>query len=202
MEILRFEEAPTNAPKRKKSSRSFIALGFVATLFGVSTAFASSTITINNDAPIALGQGVSVFTTCDKFIGVNPVTALDSDLSKFKLTSVAIGTNYEPPRPPTPPDNYFIDSSCVGTNFVVKFYNSESPTPTTPIDVCAYNADPIPTLIYDISVSDVASGKYACDSSGVYFQVKETSHSVIFGKSITPDFFDHISIETTTEDKF
>lgn len=202
MEILRFEEAPTSAPKRKKSSRSFIALGFVATLFGVSTAFASSTITINSDRPIALGQGVSVFTTCDKFIGVNPVTALDSDLSKFKLTEVTIGTNYEPPSPPTPPDDYLIDPSCVGTNFVVKFYDSESGTPTTPINICATDGATPPVPIYDISVSNVAVGKYVCASSGVYFQVKETSHSIIFGKSIAPDFFDHISIETTTEDKF
>jgi hypothetical protein len=192
MEILRFEEAPTNAPKRKKSSRSFIALGFVATLFGVSTAFASSTITINNDAPIALGQGVSVFTTCDKFIGVNPVTALDSDLSKFKLTSVAIGTEYvsDPDVPIADRDNYFIDSSCNGTNFVVKFYQSPS---TIPVNIC--------TDDYKVTVPSAGS-KYLCTSSGIYFEVSTTQHPILFGASIAPDFFDHISIETTIDNKF
>jgi hypothetical protein len=186
MEILRFEEAPTGAPKRKKSSRSFIALGFVATLFGVSTAFASSTITINSNTPIALGHGVSVFTTCDKFIGVNPVTELDSDLSKFKLTEVTIGTDYEPASPPVPPDNYNISTDCDGTNFVVKFYQSPL---TTPVDIC--------TNDYKVTVPS-AGTDYICTASGIYFKVKATRHPILFGESIAPDFFDHISIETTS----
>jgi hypothetical protein len=184
MEILRFEEAPTSAPKRKKSSRSFIALGFVATLFGVSTAFASSTITINSDVPIALGQGVSVFTTCDKFIGVNPVTALDTDLSKFKLTEVTIGTDFVA-TPPTA-DNYNISADCNGTNFVVKFYQSPS---TTPVNIC--------TDTYKVTVP-TAGTDYVCTSSGIYFKVSTTRHPILFGESIAPDFFDHISIETTS----
>ena len=186
MEILRFEEAPTSAPKRKKSSRGFIALGFVATLFGVSTAFASSTITINDNTEIALGQGVSVFTTCDNFIGVNPVTELDSDLSKFKLTEVTIGTNYEPAVPATPPALYTIAPECLGTNFVVKFYQSPSPTP---VDVC--------TDAYKVTVPS-AGTDYICTTSGIFFKVSAISHPILFGESIAPDFFDHISIETTS----
>ena len=52
MQILRFEDAPEVAPKRKKSSAGWIGLGLVAALFGVSTAFASSAITINADKSI------------------------------------------------------------------------------------------------------------------------------------------------------
>lgn len=192
MEILRFEEAPTSAPKRKKSSRGFIALGFVATLFGVSTAFASSTITINSNTPIALGQGVSVFTTCDNFIGVNPVTALDATLLNFSLTEVTIGTDFVA-TPPTL-DDYNISADCVGTNFVVKFYNSDLIPATTPIDVCGDYAAGKP-----FGVSVPSADEFICTSSGVYFKVKNTRHPILFGASITPDFFDRISIETTSD---
>ncbi|CAB4616309.1 MAG: hypothetical protein F2589_04660 [Actinobacteria bacterium] len=66
MEILRFNEAESNTPKRKKSSRGMIALGLVATLFGVGSALASSTISINSGDPINVGQGVSLVTACDE----------------------------------------------------------------------------------------------------------------------------------------
>ena len=67
MQILRFEDAPEVAPKRKKSSAGWIGLGLVAALFGVSTAFASGTIAINGEAnsTINLAQGVVAITACD-----------------------------------------------------------------------------------------------------------------------------------------
>jgi hypothetical protein len=76
MEILRFEEAATTAPKRKKSSKSYLAVGFVATIFGLGSAFASNTIEINGSAPIALGQGVILVTACDTEVSVVPVTEM------------------------------------------------------------------------------------------------------------------------------
>jgi hypothetical protein len=76
MEILRFEEAATTAPKRKKSSKSYLAVGFVATIFGLGSAFASNTIEINDSAPIALGQGVILVTACDTEVSVVPVTEM------------------------------------------------------------------------------------------------------------------------------
>jgi hypothetical protein len=76
MEILRFEEAATSAPKRKKSSKSYLAVGFVATIFGLGSAFASNTIEINGSAPIALGQGVILVTACDTEVSVVPVTEM------------------------------------------------------------------------------------------------------------------------------
>ena len=71
MEILRFEDAEKSAPNRKKSARGMFIVGLVATLFGVGTAFASTTITINSDEPIDVGQGVSAVSACDDNIKIN-----------------------------------------------------------------------------------------------------------------------------------
>jgi len=76
MELLRFDDAGSNSPRRKKSSRGMLAVGLVATLFGISSAFASSTISINSNAPIALGQGVSAVTACDESISLSPSTSM------------------------------------------------------------------------------------------------------------------------------
>jgi len=70
MEILRFEDAEKSAPNRKKSARGMFIVGLVATLFGVGTAFASTTITINSDQPIDVGQGVSEITRCDDAVNI------------------------------------------------------------------------------------------------------------------------------------
>ena len=72
MEILRFEEAAPVAPKRKKSSKGYIALGLVATVFGLGSAFASSTIAINTNNQISLGQGIATVAGCDSAITVTP----------------------------------------------------------------------------------------------------------------------------------
>jgi hypothetical protein len=76
MQILRFEEAATTAPKRKKSSKGYLTAGFVATIFGLGSAFASNTIEINGSTPIALGQGVILVTACDTEVSVVPVTEM------------------------------------------------------------------------------------------------------------------------------
>jgi hypothetical protein len=76
MEILRFDDAGSSTPQRKKSSKGMLVVGLVATLFGISSAFASSTIQINGDAPIALGQGVTAVTACDTSISVDPLTTM------------------------------------------------------------------------------------------------------------------------------
>lgn len=191
MEILRFEEAPTSAPQRKKSSRGFIALGFVATLFGVSTAFASSTITINSNTPIALGQGVSVFTTCDTKIGVEPVTELKDDLSSFGFNKLKIGTTYNGDNQYLINNAPAVDGGCIDTDFVVKFYDSQAVSPTTPVDVCTGKGFQ--------SVSGTTSGtSFVCRDNAIYFRVAQTSHEIIFDGTSPADFFDHISIETAS----
>ena len=81
MEILRFNEAESTTPKRKKSSRGMIALGLVATLFGVGSALASTTIQINSGGAVDVGQGVSTVTACDSTIDIQFASALKSDKS-------------------------------------------------------------------------------------------------------------------------
>jgi len=74
MEILRFDGQSGISAQGKKSSKGMLAIGLVATLFGFGSAFASSTITINSNAPIALGQGVTAVTACDENISIAPTT--------------------------------------------------------------------------------------------------------------------------------
>jgi hypothetical protein len=121
MEILRFEQAPADAPKRKKSSRSFLALGLVATLFGVSTAFASSTIAINSDNKVDLGQGVVTVSGCDTDIGFKPVTKLSADATKFQVTSFIIGYEYSPGK------GLIDTTACAGKTFKVTLYKDKVP---------------------------------------------------------------------------
>jgi hypothetical protein len=69
-----------------------LVVGLVATLFGISSAFASSTITINGAAPIALGQGVTAVTACDTAISLVPTTemSVETGTPTFFMTSLAI----------------------------------------------------------------------------------------------------------------
>ena len=198
MEILRFEEASTSAPKRKKSSKGYLAVGLVATLFGVSSAFATNSITINNDQNISLGQGISTFTTCDSYIAVIPNTELNGDLETFGLTSVTIGALYDDKLPGTDPKHvpnteFRIDNSsgkCLNADFAVKFYDGEN----SPVDVCD-------TDIADfVNVTTAAGGatQSDCSANTIFFRVTATSHVINFGGESGTDFFDHISIETTT----
>ena len=92
MEILRFDDAGSTTPQRKKSSKGMLVVGLVATLFGISSAFASSTITINGAAPIALGQGVTAVTACDTAISLVPSTemSIETGTPTFFMTSLAI----------------------------------------------------------------------------------------------------------------
>jgi hypothetical protein len=93
MEILRFDESDVPAPKRKSASKGWLALGLVATLMGVGTAFASSTITIPT---VSLGQGVAQVTNCDENVNVSPeatgsVGEVGGDVKPvFRTTSIGI----------------------------------------------------------------------------------------------------------------
>lgn len=71
MEILRFDDVEGSSARRKNSSRGMIVVGLVATLFGIGTAFASTTITINSGDSVNVGQGVSQVAACDDNIGIS-----------------------------------------------------------------------------------------------------------------------------------
>ena len=184
MEILRFEEATTTAPKRKKSSKGYLTAGFVATLFGLGSAFAttSSSIQINNDAPISLGQGITAFTTCDSKIAVIPATTLNEARTTFGLTKVTIGATYNSDA------EYLINADpggCLGVDFVIKFYKDNN----LPLDVC--------TNFTGVTNATVGES-YKCFSDRIVFKVSQTSHDINFDGDDGTSFFDRISIETTS----
>lgn len=126
MEILRFEEATPTVPKRKKSSKGYLTAGFVATLFGLGSAFASSTIAINGNAPIALGQGVTLVTACDTAISISPSTAMsvEAGVPTFYMTSLQInGINAASPDAVT-------GIGCGGKIFDIQIFGTqEIPVP-------------------------------------------------------------------------
>ena len=197
MEILRFEEATTTAPKRKKSSKGYLTLGFVAALFSVGSAFATTTssININNRQPIALGQGITTFTTCDRKIAIIPTTSLNGDATDFVLDKVTIGAVY---GNGDDKNDYLINNGpvsasadgCFGVEFVIKFYLGTTGTPVNPCDTFE-------------EVDGLTDGvSYKCfptaGNSRVVFKVSDQSHELIFDGSVGTSFFDRISIETTS----
>ena len=132
MEILRFEEATPTAPKRKKSSKGYLTIGFIATVFGLGSAFASSTIAINGNAPIALGQGVTLVTACDTAISVVPITEMIVEaapvgptfyMTELKINGIdAAATNAD-------------GEGCGGVTFDVQIYDGSN----TPYSCAALN---------------------------------------------------------------
>ena len=126
MEILRFDESDVPAPKRKSASQGWLALGLVATLMGVGTAFASSTITIPT---VSLGQGVAQVTNCDDHVSVSPeatgsvgLDAESKDVPVFRTTSIQISNV----------DGFISETKpgCAGQDFgiqVFKKYSSDKP---------------------------------------------------------------------------
>lgn len=115
MQILRFDESDVPAPKRKLASKGWLAIGVVATLMGVGTAFASSTITIPT---VSLGQGVAQVTNCDPRVIVSPEAtgsvSDDGETPMFRTTSVLISE---------------VSDSCSGADFglqVYKHFSSDS----------------------------------------------------------------------------
>jgi hypothetical protein len=166
MEILRFEEATPTAPKRKKSSKGYLAVGFVATIFGLGSAFASSTITINSSVPIALGQGVSLVAACDDQMRINPSTSMEvvDTEPTFYLTSLEIldvnGATA------TAASNGL---GCAGKYFDLQLFSATSTAYT-----CTQLLQPDETILPTVSYTDgVTSGTKTstCGSSKLSFQV-------------------------------
>ena len=197
MEILRFEEAAPTTPKRKKSSKGYITVGFVAALFSVGSAFATSTssIDINNRQPISLGQGITTFTTCDSKIAILPITKLNGTATDFVLDKVTIGARYGSD------DDYLINNGpvsatvdgCDGVDFVIKFYKG---TGGIPVNACTN---------FRLVTFATAGTSYKCftntespNNSRIIFKVSETSHNIEFTGVEDTSFFDRISIETTS----
>ena len=190
MEILRFEEAAPTTPKRKKSSKGYITVGFVAALFSVGSAFATTTssITVNGGQNIPIGQGITTFTTCDEFIAMLPVTKLNTTATDFVLDKVVVGAEYagqvkykinniSKTDPDTP--------GCGGVEFKVTFYKG-----VVKANVCAGNGFDTPIVTGGDSVS--------CSDSSIFFTVNgdHDSYDIQFDDTVGTGFFDRITLET------
>ena len=168
MEILRFEEATTTAPKRKRSSKGFLTLGFVAAVFGIGTAFASSTITINSSVPIALGQGVSVVAACDDAMDIVPSTSMEvvAEEPTFYLTSLGInGVNGATATAASE------GRGCGGKFFDLQLFSATS-TAYTCTQLLPPDAATTPTVAYTGGTSGTTGS--TCESSKLSFEVPIT----------------------------
>lgn len=204
MEILRFDNAESITPRRKKSSKGMLAVGLVATLFGISSAFASSTITINTTNTVDLAQGVVQVTGCDSKIGVQPVTELTKDetgTAIFAVTAVTIGYKYD-----ISTDGYIDTTECAGKALKIQFYKDIAGTPTalTCLQLTG-NADEVGTnLTGRVSVTQAGTSNatgFKCQNSAITFAVTHSQENINFiDPTLNPDAFDYITIESTQSD--
>jgi hypothetical protein len=204
MELLRFDDAGSNSPRRKKSSRGMLAVGLVATLFGISSAFASSTITINTNNTVDLAQGVVQVTGCDSKIGVQPVTELTKDetgTAIFAVTAVTIGYKYD-----TSTAGYIDTTECSGKALKIQFYKDIAGTPTAlTCSQLTGNVDEVGTnLSGKVSVTQSGTSSatgFKCQNSAITFAVTHTQENINFiNPTLNPDAFDYITIESTQAD--
>jgi len=204
MEILRFDNAESTTPQRKKSSKGMLAVGLVATLFGISSAFASSTITINTTNTVDLAQGVVQVTGCDSKIGVQPVTELTKDetgTAIFAVTAVTIGYKYD-----ISTDGYIDTTECSGKALKIQFYKDIAGTPTalTCLQLTG-NADEVGTLLTGkVSVTQAGTSNatgFKCQNSAITFAITHSQENINFiNPTLNPDVFDYITIESTQAD--
>lgn len=202
MQILRFDDEGVKAPNRKKSSRSLLILGLVGALFGISSAFASSTININGTNTIDLAQGVVSVTGCDAKIGVQPVTFLtkdDTGTAIFKVSSVTIGYKYNGTN-----DGWIDTTSCAGKQMKIQFYKDVAGTPTalTCSQLTGISDAVATTLSGKVTVTEANVGAaptaFKCQNSSIYFDVTHTQENINFiNPRLDPDAFDYITVEST-----
>ena len=188
MEILRFEEAATTAPKRKKSSKGYIALGLVATVFGLGSAFATSSISINGGV-IGLGQGVAKVTGCDPTITVTPHTSLIGAAGALKFATDYIDV--------TDIDSGITDPvtglGCQEKDFEVKFYDNFT-TPGAPVAVTCEQLK-FNKVVFQDNIG-VTATKQKCINNAVYFRIGEVGYRILVDNS-DPALFDNITLVST-----
>lgn len=183
MEILRFEQVPESAPKRKKSSRGFLALGLVAALFGISTAFASSTIDINGTANnVSLGQGIATVAGCDGGISVTPnkgVTGLKLDngaAPKFVLSNIVLEDVDTNPAGYTTPKS----QGCYGKDLQVQVFKKAASAGVPATQLSCTDLGAASTGLVDIEDTTSSHNLDSkCISGSIYFRVWSTAGSTV-----------------------
>jgi hypothetical protein len=172
MEILRFEEATSPAPKRKKSSKGFLTLSFVAVLFGVGSAFATTTVQINGGDGISLGQGVTLAAACDTEIDVVPITEMEVTGGEpiFYLTELQINdidTDLTTPADPLADPPVGAKSGCGDKYFDIQIFNPVTNLPYT----CAQLSPTDPFTVNPGAISCVDDS----DDNKLTFQVVKSA---------------------------
>ena len=188
MEILRFEEASPTTPKRKKSSKGYITAGFVAVLFSVGSAFATSSISINGGV-IGLGQGVAKVTGCDPTITVTPHTSLIGAAGALKFATDYIDvTDID-----SGVTNTTTGLGCLDKDFEVKFYDNFT-TPGTPVALTCEDLK-FNKVVFQDNVG-VTAVKQKCITDAVYFRVGAVGYRILVNNS-DPALFDNITLVST-----
>lgn len=180
MEILRFEEAGSPTPRRKKSSRGMIIAGLVATLFGIGSAFASTSITINNATPVQIGSGVSFVAACDPGITIQPHTFVETGTVSgpvFKTDYVSI-SNID-----TTTANVSTGLGCASQYFDLQIFTGDTSTAT------AYNCSGLGiansfSLTYGVS-STLAGGTCSDSPTPGLITFQMPAQSVLTGQNPT-----------------
>ena len=181
MEILRFDDGGTPSHPRKKSSRGMLVVGLVATLFGISSAFATTTVAINSNQGVSLGQGVTLAAACDSEIKVVPITSMtvEGDVPTFYLTKVQfkeidVDTGTATTTPPT--------YGCGGKTFDIQIFNPSTALPYSCGELEGFGR----AIAYDgAGGTEVSTG---CASSTLSFQITtalsgDKDYEVIFNKA-------------------
>jgi hypothetical protein len=199
MEILRFEEEPQSAPKRERVSRGWVIAGFVALVFGVGSAFASSTITVNSNNTVSLGQGVGTTVNCQQGsnLTVTPSTQLYAD----------------PTATPSPAANFYlsgidisgVEPGCENQDFKVQLFKPQN-SAGTPTQVPCQST--LVAVYAGTSTADLSalSSNETCDPDGAYYFriVKDKTYyrlSLISPPdthAISSDQFGYVTVEATS----
>jgi hypothetical protein len=186
MEILRFDSDESKTPRRKKSSRGLLMVGLVATLFGISSAFASSTITINTDNKVNLGQGVVKVSGCDTSINVVPTTVMainDAGTPTFYLDKVAL-SNIDTQT--TNSEGY----GCAEKTFDIQIFHEDTDHVTKPYLCDALQPNTAFTVGYDTVPETVISSK-SCSVDKISFTMPSQATFASHPNPIFTLHFDH-----------
>ena len=209
MEILRFDAEPTPARKSRRSIKGVFVVGLVAATFGIGSAFATSTITVNDNNTVQLGQGVTAVTACDNAISVVPVSSLDiTQLNEsvsptalpdaFGIGAIEIGKV---------PGTQEISSNCNGKDFKIQLFdNTESGSGVVDCNQILGFGIETPTAIY---VEGGITGQSVCDpeTNSIYVRFNSTvvNYFTIFPHTssepthvIGSSQVDYITLETTS----
>ena len=180
MGILRFEDSTSPAPKRKKSSKGYITLGFVAAVFGIGSAFATTTVEINSGDGISLGQGVTLAAACDTDIDIVPITEMrvvgDATPSPTFFLEKLVIEDINPVLRAAATDSMPAVNGCGNQTFEVQIFNT-APTPTA--YSCGDLQPNIPTPGSDIQAIELREGAeptyrgITCTGSTISFQVTD-----------------------------